>query len=90
MTNSQKLKDKLGKTTEQIETKVGEFWTKHSHYYSNLEPWKRGTLLIVLTLFLLFAIYYLTKSDKKLSSKKEKEMEERLLRQMAFFKKLKE
>jgi len=49
-------------------------------------------LLIALTAFLLFAIYQLTKSEKpaKQDPKREKEIEERLLRQMAFFKRLRE
>jgi len=61
-------------------------------YYTNLEPWQRGLLLIALTAFLLFAIYQLTKSEKpaKQDPKREKEIEERLLRQMAFFKRLRE
>ena len=87
MTNFQDLKNKLGETTEQLETAI-------TPYYTNLEPWQRGLILIVLTTFLIFAIYYLTKPDEQLTTKKEsqkeKEIEERLLRQMAFFKKLKE
>ena len=61
-------------------------------YYTNLEPWQRGLLLIALTTFLLFAIYQLTKSEKsaKQDPKREKEIEERILRQMAFFKRLRE
>ena len=61
-------------------------------YYTNLEPWQRGLLLIALTAFLLFAIYQLTKSEKpvKQDPKREKEIEERLMRQMAFFKRLRE
>ena len=88
MTND--LKNKLGETTEQLEQKVKEF----APYYTNLEPWQRGLILIALVAFLIFSVYQLTKSDSRLSSKKEsqkeKEAEERLLRQMAFFKRLKE
>jgi hypothetical protein len=75
----------LGRATEQLEASLAP-------YYTSLEPWQRGLLLITLTLFLLFSIYYLTKSEKvtNLDTKKEKEIEERLMRQMAFFKKLKE
>ena len=83
MTNPQDLKQKLGETTEQLEQKL----TPH---YTSLESWQRGLLLIALTLLLLFSIYYLTKSDKNLSSKKEVQLEEKILRQMAFFKRLKE
>ena len=79
MTN-QELKNKLGEYTEQLESK--------------LEPYQRGLILIALTAFLIFAIYYLTKSEPKLNAKKEsqreKEIEEKLMRQMAFFKRLKE
>ncbi|CAI2201322.1 19046_t:CDS:2, partial [Funneliformis geosporum] len=55
------LKTKLGETTEQLENKVKEF----SPYYTNLEPYQRGLILIGLTLFLILVIYWLTKSDKK-------------------------
>ncbi|CAI2181518.1 16819_t:CDS:2, partial [Funneliformis geosporum] len=80
------LKTKLGETTEQLENKVKEF----SPYYTNLEPYQRGLILIGLTLFLILVIYWLTKSDKKVikDDKKEKEAEEKIMRQMAFFKKL--
>ena len=87
MTNPQSLKDQLGKATENLEAVIAP-------YYTNLEPYQRGLILIALTAFLIFSIYYLTKSEPKLSSKKEsqreKELEEKLMRQMAFFKKLKE
>ena len=83
MTNPQDLKNKLGQTTEQLEAKI-------TPYYTNLEPWQRGLILMALILFLIFSIYQLTKSDSKLSSKKEAQAEERLMRQMAFFKRLKE
>lgn len=85
MTND--LKNKLGVATEQLETAI----TPH---YTNLEPWQRGLLIIALILFLLFSIYHLTKPDKPLNIKREeqreKEIEEKLMRQMAFFKRLKE
>jgi len=86
MTNPQGLKNKLGEVAEQLEATI-------SPHYTNLEPWQRGLILIALALFLLFAIYQLTKSEKqstKKESQREKETEERLLRQMAFFKRLKE
>ena len=90
MTNPQDLKTKLGETTQQIENKAGELWTNYSPHYTNLEPWQRGTLLIALTLFLIFVIYYLTKPDKNLIAKKEAQLEEKILRQMAFYKRLRE
>ena len=81
------LKNKLGTATEQLEAVIAP-------HYTNLEPYQRGLLIITLVLFLLFSVYYLTKPDKPLNTKREeqreKEIEERLLRQMAFFKKLKE
>ena len=70
------LKDQLNEKTKELEQKS--------------EPWQRGLLIIALILFLIFSIYQLTKSDSKLSSKKEAQAEERLMRQMAFFKRLKE
>jgi hypothetical protein len=83
MTNLEEIKNKLGETTEQVEAAI-------SPYYTNLEPWKRGTLIIALTLLLLLAIYYFTKPEKNLNTKKEAQMEEKILRQMAFFKRLRE
>ena len=96
ISNSQDLKDKLGKHTEKIEKKTGEFWTNHSSHYTNLEPWKRGLLLITLTLFLLFSIYYLTKKEppkpRELTETEKKELEkfaeEKILRRAEFLRKL--
>ena len=59
-------------------------------YYTNLESWQRGLILIALLLFLLFAIYQLTKSEPNLNAKKENQIEEKILKQMAFFKRLRE
>ena len=75
----------LADKTEQLETSL-------TPYYTSLEPYQRGLLLITLTLFLLFAVYSLLKSEKPttLNPKKEQELEEKLMRQMAFFKRLKE
>ena len=83
MTNPQDLKNKLGQTTEQLEAVI----TPH---YTNLEPYQRGLILMALILFLIFSIYQLTKSEKNLSAKRESQIEDKILRQMAFFKKLKE
>ena len=79
------LDDTIKPNLEKLEQNV-------TPYYTNLEPWQRGLLLIALTAFLLFAIYQLTKSEKpvKQDPKREKEIEERLMRQMAFFKRLRE
>ena len=86
MTNSQEIKNKLGEYTEQVEAKAKEL----SPYYTNLDSWKRGLILIALVLFLLFIIYYFTKPEKNLNSKREAQIEDRILRQMAFFKRLRE
>lgn len=81
-----KIKPVLGKTTEQIEKKVKEL----APCYTNLKPWQRGLILIALILFLIFAIYQLTKPEPKMNAKKETQLEEKILRQMAFFKRLRE
>ena len=94
MTNSAELKDKLGKATEQVENKTKEL----APYYTNLEPWKRGLILMALTLFLLFAIYQLTKREKseprELTESEKKRIEalveERILRRTEFLKRLRE
>ena len=92
MTTTNEIKQKLGETTEQLENKVKEF----SPYYTNLEPYQRGLILIALTTFLIFAIYYLTKKEKPEpreltdSEKRRLEMlaEERILKRAEFLKKL--
>ena len=84
MTNSQSLKDQLGKATEQLE--------------NHLEPWQRGLLLIALTVFLLISIYYLTKKEKpepreltEIERKKiEALAEERILKRAEFLRRLRE
>ena len=96
MTNSQEIKQKLGEHTEKAEIKAKELFTKYSPYYSKLEPWQRGVLIIALILCLLLFIYYLTTTSKnraeilreRLAREKENQAEEKMLRQMAFFKKL--
>ena len=85
---SQNILNTLGQNTQKLESKASELWTNYSPYYTNLEPWQRGTLLIALTLFLLFAVYYLTKAPSNPDKKKEKQIEEKILRQMALFRKL--
>jgi len=84
MTNSQELKDKLGKVTEQFEQ------------YS--EPWQRGLLLIALTTLLIISIYYLTQKEKpeprELTDAERKRLEalaeERILKRAEFLRKLRE
>ena len=83
------FKDQLGTSTEQLES----FITPH---YTSLEPYQRGILLIALTLFLIFSIYYLTTPNKtkprELTETEKKQLEqlteEKILRQMAFFRKI--
>ena len=92
MTNSQELKDKFGEYTEQVENKAQEF----TPYYTDLEPWKRGLILIALALFLLFAVYQLTKKEKleprELTESERKRIEaiaeERILKRAEFLNRL--
>jgi hypothetical protein len=80
MTND--LKDKLNKTTEQLE--------------QILEPWQRGLLLIALITFLVFAVYQLTKKEKpqprELTETERKKLEalaeERILKRVEFLNRL--
>ena len=90
MINTSELKDQIGKSTEQIESKIKEAFNKCFPYYTNLELYQRGILILSLITLLLFTIYYLTKPDLNLSAKKEAQIEERILRQMAFYKRLRE
>ena len=87
MTNSENFKQKLGEETEKLEQQVGE-------YYFALEPDQRGLLILGIITLLIITVYWLTKEDKsKLAereARKEALAEERLLRQMAFYKQLRE
>ena len=82
MTNSQELKDRLGKATQQLE--------------NLLEPYQRGLLLIALTTLLLISIYLLTQKEKpeprELTDTERKRIEalaeERILRRAEFLRKL--
>ena len=82
MTNPQELKNKLGECTKELESK--------------LEPWQRGLLIIVLTVFLIFAIYQLTKKEKpeprELTEVERKRIEamveERILKRAEFLSRL--
>ncbi|KLL04792.1 MAG: hypothetical protein MRERV_4c059 [Mycoplasmataceae bacterium RV_VA103A] len=78
-----KIKPVLGEGAEKLEQTI-------TPYYTNLESWQRGLILIALALFLIFVIYQLTKPEPKLNAKKEAQIEEKILRQMAFFKRLRE
>ena len=92
MTNSAELKNKLGEYTEQVESKA----KKIASHYTNLEPWKRGLILIALSLFLIFAIYQLTKKEKskprELTETERKRIEaiaeERILKRAEFLNRL--
>ena len=90
MINPEEIKDKLGQTTERLETKAQELFSTYSRHYTSLEPWQRGLFLIVSTLFLLFSIYYLTKPSESPVGKHQTQAEEKLMHQMAFLKRLKE
>ena len=82
MTNSTEIKNKLGKYTEQLEQK--------------LEPWQRGTLILVLTALLLISIYFLTKKEtpepRELTDSERKRIEtlaeERILKRAEFLNRL--
>ena len=82
MTNSQELKDQLGKATQQLE--------------NHLEPYQRGLLLIALTTLLLISIYLLTQKEKpeprELTEAERKKIEtlaeERILKRAEFLKRL--
>lgn len=82
MTNSQELKDRLGKAAQQLE--------------NHLEPYQRGLLLIALTTLLLISIYLLTQKEKpeprELTDTERKRIEalaeERILKRAEFLRKL--
>ena len=90
----QEAKSKLGEQTEKLEQKVADWWEEFSPNYTNLEPWKRGLLLIGLLILLALALYYLTHESEdykvKKKAKLEQMQEERLLRRMETLKKLRE
>jgi len=94
MTNSAEIKNKLGEYTKQVENKT----KKLSPYYTNLEPWQRGLILIALALFLLFAIYQFTKKERpeprELTDRERKQLEalaeERILKRAEFLRRLRE
>ena len=83
------LDDTIKPTLEKLEKNI----TPH---YTNLESWQRGLILIALTLFLIFAIYYLTKKEKpeprELTDAERKKIEvlaeERILKRAEFLRKL--
>ena len=92
--NFQEAKNKLGEQTEKLEQKVSNLWNEFSPSYTNLEPWKRGLILIGICLLLALALYYLTHESEDYKAKKkaklEQMQEERLLRRMETLKKLRE
>jgi hypothetical protein len=92
--NLQEAKNKLGEQTTKLENKVSDLWSEYSPNYTNLEPWKRGLLLIGICLLLALAIYYLTHESEDYKAKKklkaEQAQEERMLRRMEVLKRLRE
>jgi hypothetical protein len=92
MTNPEKIKTKLGETAEKIEAKVNDFFP----YYTNLEPWQRGVLILVLIILLLTSIHLLTKKEtpqpRELTDEEKKSLErlveERILKRAEFLRKL--
>ncbi len=88
------IKQKLGEQTQKLEAKASELWTDFSPNYTNLEPWQRGLLLIGILALLVFIIYYFTKKDKQkdaiTQAKAEAAAEEKMMRQLALLRKLKE
>lgn len=76
------MKEPLAKLTQQLE--------------NHLEPWQRGTLILVLSTFLLFSLYLLTKKEtpppRELTEAEKKRLEalaeERILRRAEFLRKL--
>ncbi len=78
MTNSEEIKTKLGEYTEQLESK--------------LEPYQRGTIILVLITFLIISIYLLTKKEhpepRELTESERKRIEalaeERILKRAEF------
>jgi hypothetical protein len=82
MTNPQELKGQLGKYTQELEQK--------------LEPWQRGTLILVLITLLIVSIYLLTKKEKpeprELTEAERKKIEalaeERILKRAEFLSRL--
>ena len=81
---TKELKEKLGKYTEQLENK--------------LEPWQRGTLILILILLLATAVYFLTQKEKpeprELTESERKRIEqlaeERILKRAEFLRRLRE
>ena len=94
MTND--IKKTLGETTEQVENKIRDVVNNYHPYYSKLEPYQRGLILIALTTFLILTIYYLTKKEKsiprELTETERKRIEalaeERILKRAEFLKRL--
>ena len=90
----EKAKNKLGEQTTKLEQKTSDLWNEYSPNYTNLEPWKRGLLLIGLVILLVLALYYLTHESEDYKAKKkaklEQAQEERMLRRMEVLKRLRE
>jgi hypothetical protein len=90
----QEAKSKLGEQTTKLEQKVSDLWEEFSPNYTNLEPWKRGLILIGICLLLALSTYYLTHESEDYKAKKklkaEQIQEERILRRMEVLKRLRE
>jgi len=90
----QEAKQKLSEQTQKLEQKVADLWNEYSPNYTNLEPWKRGLLLIGILIILALALYYLAHESEDYKAKKklkaEQAQEERLLRRMETLKRLRE
>ena len=82
MTNSEEIKSKLGKWTEALE--------------QELEPWQRGTIILLLLTLFLVSIYLLTKKEppqpRELTEAEKKKIEslaeERILKRAEFLSRL--
>jgi len=92
--NFQEAKSKLGEQTTKLESKVSDWWEEFSPNYTNLEPWKRGLVLLGICLLLALALYYLTHESEDYKAKKKAKLEqiqeERMIRRMEVLKKLRE
>ncbi|RHZ36040.1 hypothetical protein [endosymbiont GvMRE of Glomus versiforme] len=93
--DTEEIKQKLGEQTEKLEDKIRDSWANFHPYYGELEPWKRGLILIGILALLVFIIYYLTKQEDpaevlRRKEKAEAAMEERVLKRVELLKKLRE
>lgn len=92
MTGINDIKQKIGENTEKLEKKVKDFWDQASPNYSNLEPWKRGLILLGILGGTIAIIYLLTGNSKGNKGKEqiEAQAEERLIKKMELLNRLKQ